>query len=115
VCPIKTEAGPCTVKAEAFCLYITEHKPCLREGPLCPKFEVAGPCFYVRENFCFREMCLREMPGLGCARENVFTDPWSQIVIPKGDPAAQPMIAKRNPKHVRPLTRQAPLSQKKFN
>lgn len=120
VCPIKTEIG-CFFIAEAcakkeFCLYIVEHRPCnfkIEAMPCLVRTEVAGPCVFVREGFCTREICMREMPGMGCMKEGV-SQPWGDIVIRKGDPTGEPLIIKRGLKHIKPLTKQAPLSHKKF-
>jgi len=115
LCPFKAEVG-CAFSAEQFCFYVVEHSRCNFRKELMPclaKIEVGGPCLYIRENFCTREMCLRETIGTGCMREGIG-DPWGQIVIPRGDPFAEPMITKRNPRHIRPLTRTVAAMEKKF-
>jgi hypothetical protein len=137
VCPLKTE-GFCLYVKEAcakkeFCLYVkevgactvikevciakAEQIPCslIKEvGPCIKQIEATTPCRYVVEAGCLREMCTREMGGMGCMRENPGL-PWEQVIIRKGDPTAEPMVIKRSLKHVTPLTRRAaPLSHNKF-
>lgn len=106
-CIFNRESGPCT--------WIIETGPCiaLKEVACLAKVEAFGPCVQSKEAFCTREMCLREaqLPGAECMREG-FQVPWGEIMIRKGDPNSEPMILRRRLRHLRTLTRQAPLSRR---
>jgi hypothetical protein len=109
------EAGPCSfIRESKVCLYRTEVLcSYIRENLVCRyRSEMMGPsCAFIREGGCLREACTREFEPI-CPAEGGIISPGEQIIRPR-------YLERRIPtefeklKHVRPLTKKAPLSHKK--
>jgi hypothetical protein len=128
VCPMKKElqcffvVESCGMKE--FCLYIKEHAGCKIKTETPCKFKLENfPCLMIKEIPCIKteafvcikiEGCLKESMT-GCMKETVVQPPWGDIYIRKGDLTGEPLLIKRDLKHVRPLTAVRNITRKKFS
>jgi hypothetical protein len=125
ICPVKIEL-PCFFVKEncgykEYCLYVIENQPCRVRMDLCNFILETGPCRFKKEPICPKaeltcpkyEGCLKEL-FMQCKQELVFQPPYGDIYVKKGDPLSEPVIIKKELRHVKPLTGVRNISRKRF-